>query len=158
MKPRWLNDKQPDENGDITAVVENADGTPVSVFKGKTIEEVADKLLEGQTQANREIARLFKKIRPDHGRKTLKPQTKVLTADDKFRLASEMSDPDKERIGKIYGGKDWRALAKGGSGRWYAVNAAESEMAAADRVLQDCRQTETQCQLRAIGNFRIDRR
>ena len=95
MKPRWLNDKQPDENGDITAVVENADGTPVSVFKGKTIEEVADKLLEGQTQANREIARLFKKIRPDHGRKTLKPQTKVLTADDKFRLASEMSDPDK---------------------------------------------------------------
>ncbi len=77
-----------------------------------------------------------------------------------YTLASEieMSEADKERIGQIYGGKDWRALAKGGSGRWYAVNAAESEMAAADRVLQDCRQTETQCQLRAIGNFRIDRR
>jgi hypothetical protein len=95
MKPRWLNDRQPDENGDITAVVENADGTPVSVFKGKSIEEVADKMLEGQAQANREIARLFKKIRPDQGRKALKPQTKVLTADDKFRLASEINDPDK---------------------------------------------------------------
>ena len=95
MKPRWLNDRQPDENGDITAVVENADGTPVSVFKGKSIEEVADKMLEGQAQANREIARLFKKIRPDQGRKALKPQTKILTADDKFRLASELSDPDK---------------------------------------------------------------
>jgi class 3 adenylate cyclase len=77
-----------------------------------------------------------------------------------YTLASEieMSEADKERIGQIYGGKDWRALAKGGSGRWYAVNAAESEMGAADRVLQDCRQAETQCQLRAIGNFRIDTR
>jgi class 3 adenylate cyclase len=71
---------------------------------------------------------------------------------------TEMSGADKERIGKIYSGKDWRALAKGGSGRWYAVNAAESEMAAADRVLEGCRQAETECQLRAIGNFRIDKR
>jgi hypothetical protein len=69
---------------------------------------------------------------------------------------TEMSEADKQHIGRIYGGKDWRALAKGGSGRWYAINAAESEIAAADRVLQDCRQAETACQLRAIGNFRID--
>jgi class 3 adenylate cyclase len=69
---------------------------------------------------------------------------------------TEMSETDKERIAKIYGGKDWRALAKGTSGRWYAVSAAESEIAAADRVLQDCNQTEAKCQLRAIGNFRID--
>jgi hypothetical protein len=95
MESKWLNDKQPDENGDITAVVENADGTPVSVFKGKTIDEVAEKLLVGQTSANREIARLYKRIHPDKGRKTLKLQNKVLSADDKFRLASEMSDPDK---------------------------------------------------------------
>lgn len=95
MEYRWLNDKQPDDNGDITAVVENADGTPVSVFKGKTIDEVADKLLVGQTSANREIARLYKRIHPDKGRKSLKVQTKILTADDKFRLASEINDPDK---------------------------------------------------------------
>jgi hypothetical protein len=95
MNARWLNEKQPNENGDITAVVENQDGTPVSIFKGKTIEEVADKMLIGQAQANREISRLFKKLRPDAGRKPLKAQNKVLTADDKFRLATEMSDPDK---------------------------------------------------------------
>jgi len=70
---------------------------------------------------------------------------------------TEMSDAEKERIGKIYAGKDWRALAKGGSGRWYAVSAAESETAAVNRVLEDCRQAEARCQLRAIGNFRVGR-
>jgi hypothetical protein len=70
---------------------------------------------------------------------------------------TEMGEADKERIGRIYAGKDWRALAKGQSGHWYAINAADSEIVAADRVLQDCRRAETQCQLRAIGNFRIDK-
>ena len=71
---------------------------------------------------------------------------------------TEMSDADKQRIGQSYGGKDWRALAKGGSGRWYVVNAADSEMAASDRVMQDCRKAEPLCRLRAIGNFRVDSR
>ena len=53
---------------------------------------------------------------------------------------------------------DWRALAKGGSGRWYAVSAADSETTAADQALASCRQAETECELRAIGNFRIDKR
>lgn len=70
----------------------------------------------------------------------------------------EMSDADKQRIAAIYGGKDWRALAKGASGRWYAVSAADSEGAAADQALASCRQAETACELRAIGNFRIDKR
>jgi hypothetical protein len=95
MEYRWLNDKQPDENGDITAVIENQDGTPVSVVKGKTMEDVSDNLLIALTHSNRYIGRLVKKIRPDEGRKPLKAQTKVLTADDKFRLASEINDPDK---------------------------------------------------------------
>ena len=71
---------------------------------------------------------------------------------------TEMSETDKERIATIYDGKDWRALAKGGSGRWYAVNAAASDAVAVDSVLQDCRKAEMDCQLRAIGNFRVDRR
>jgi len=69
----------------------------------------------------------------------------------------DMSAADKERIGQIYAGKDWRALARGGSGRWYAVSGAESETAAADRALADCRQREARCQLHAIGNFRVGR-
>ncbi len=71
---------------------------------------------------------------------------------------AEMSDADKERIGAIYGGKDWRALARGGSGRWYAVSAADSEMAAAEQALASCHQAEAKCQLHAIGNFRVDKR
>jgi class 3 adenylate cyclase len=71
---------------------------------------------------------------------------------------TEMSEADRQRIGQSYGGKDWRALAKGGSGRWYVVNAADSEMAASDRVMQDCRKAEPLCRLRAIGNFRVDSR
>jgi class 3 adenylate cyclase len=71
---------------------------------------------------------------------------------------TEMSNADKERIGSIYGGKDWRALAKGGSGRWYGVAAADSETAAVDQALASCRQAETACEPRAIGNFRIDKR
>jgi hypothetical protein len=71
---------------------------------------------------------------------------------------TEMSESEKESIAKIYSGKDWRALAKGASGRWYAVSAVESEIAAAERVLQDCRASEAECELRALGNFRIDPR
>jgi hypothetical protein len=71
---------------------------------------------------------------------------------------TEMSEADRERIGQIYGGKDWRALAKGASGRWYAVNGADSDMAAGERAMQACHQAEPQCQLRAIGNFRVDKR
>src|SRR5262249_9360531 len=45
-----------------------------------------------------------------------------------FTLAGEtgMSEPERQRIAQIYSGKDWRALARGRSGRWYAVEGAES--------------------------------
>jgi adenylate cyclase len=92
----------------------------------------------------------FLTVRIPHSFGTVRPYT--------LAGETEMSDADKERVGKIYAGKDWRALAKGGSGRWYAVSAADSEMAAADQALATCRSAETQCQLRAIGNFRIDKR
>jgi hypothetical protein len=69
---------------------------------------------------------------------------------------TEMSEADKQRIGQIYGGKDWRALVKGGSGHWYAVKETESETAAVEQVLEICHKVEPECRLRAIGNFRVD--
>jgi hypothetical protein len=69
---------------------------------------------------------------------------------------TEMSEADKQRIGQIYSGKDWRALVKGGSGRWYAVKETESEAAAVEQVLAICHKAEPECRLRAIGNFRVD--
>jgi hypothetical protein len=94
MQPKWLNDGEPDETGEITAVIENAAGQRMSTFKGKTIKEVADKVLESQANANREIARLR---RPDQARQPqqLKPEDKTLSPTDRLRLANEMTDPEK---------------------------------------------------------------
>jgi hypothetical protein len=44
----------------------------------------------------------------------------------------EMSEVDRQRVAQIYGGKDWRALAKGQSGHWYALGGQATETAAVD--------------------------
>jgi hypothetical protein len=94
MKHEWLNDGEPDENGDYIAVIENAEGKRISTFKGKTYKEVADALLHSQANANREISRLR---RPDRARipQPFQAETKTLTSADKLRLSTEITDPDK---------------------------------------------------------------
>jgi len=89
-------------------------------------------------------------VKIPHAHKAVRPYT--------LAGETEMSDADKQRIARIYGGRDWRALAKGGSNGWYAVGDMESETAAADAVLKACHDVEPQCALRAIGNFRVDER
>ena len=94
MKHEWLNNGEPDENGDYVAVIENAAGHRISTFKGKSVKDVADQLLQSQANANREISRLR---RPDHARlpHPIKTEEKTLTSADKLRLATEITDPDK---------------------------------------------------------------
>jgi hypothetical protein len=94
MKYDWLNNGEPDENGDYIAYIENASGARISTFKGKTYKEVADALLQSQANANREISRLR---RPDHARfpQPFKTETKELTPADKLRLSTDITDPDK---------------------------------------------------------------
>lgn len=94
MQPKWLNDGEPDENGEYIAVIENAAGARISTFKGKTYREVADKLLDSQANANREISRLR---RPDQARipQSLKTEPKTLTPTDKLRLATDITDPER---------------------------------------------------------------
>jgi two-component system OmpR family response regulator len=74
-----------------------------------------------------------------------------------FTLAgeSQMSEPDRQRIAPVYAGPDWRALARGRSGRWYAVDGHATEAAAADAALQACRTAEAGCVVHAIGNWRV---
>jgi class 3 adenylate cyclase len=74
-----------------------------------------------------------------------------------FMLTTEkgMSAQDKQRIGEIYKRGEWRALVRGKSGRWYAVADAPSESGAVDAAIQTCAQTDTECKLHAIGNFRV---
>ena len=101
FRAEWLNDRQPDENGDITAVILNENGGRVSTFKGTTIEEVADKLLDNQLKANAAIARLKQ---PDKGKPPQQSEPKQLTPDDKLRLAGQISDPEKvvEAVTEIF--------------------------------------------------------
>ena len=76
---------------------------------------------------------------------------------DFFMLTTEpeMSDQDKRRIGKIYEQKEWRALVRAKSGSWYAVANAPSETAAVEAALKSCTQSDRDCHLHAIGNFRV---
>jgi hypothetical protein len=92
MQKKWLNDKQPDENGDYVLVIENSSGARVSTFKGKTIEEVAEALADSQVHANREISRLRK---PDAARPSLRIEQRSLSAADRLRLSSDITDPER---------------------------------------------------------------
>ena len=91
MVKRWLNDKQPDENGDYILIIENASGARVSTFKGKTMDEVAEALADSQVHANREISRLRK---PDAGRPQIRVEPKDITPADRLRLSGEITDPN----------------------------------------------------------------
>jgi DNA-binding winged helix-turn-helix (wHTH) protein len=75
-----------------------------------------------------------------------------------FTLAgeSEMSEQDKQRIGAIYQGPEWRALARGRNRSWYAVAGADSEAAAVEGAFKLCAEHEGDCRLYAIGNFLVD--
>jgi hypothetical protein len=83
------------------------------------------------------------------------PQSHRIAAPFTLAGEPEMTEADRERIGQIYGGTDWRALAKGQSGRWYAVGGQASESAAVEAALKTCRAAESDCELYAIGNFRV---
>ena len=68
---------------------------------------------------------------------------------------AEILANDRERIGRIYQGAEWRAVARGKNGSWHAVAAAPSEAAAIETALKSCGQADSECRLYAIGNFRI---
>ena len=72
------------------------------------------------------------------------------------RTTTELPAADRRRIGALYQGKDWRAVARG-KGGWYPVADAPSEAAAVDAALTACSNNDTECRLFAIGNFRIDK-
>jgi DNA-binding winged helix-turn-helix (wHTH) protein len=70
-------------------------------------------------------------------------------------VESEIHEKERERIGRIYQGAEWRALARGKNGSWHAVAGEASEAAAIEAALRQCAQAETDCRLYAIGNFHV---
>jgi two-component system OmpR family response regulator len=77
--------------------------------------------------------------------------------EDVFLLTTEtqMSEPDRQKVADVYRQRDWRALARGNSGGWYAVANMASEAAAVEAALASCAKVEPGCRLYAIGNFRV---
>jgi DNA-binding response OmpR family regulator len=77
--------------------------------------------------------------------------------EDVFLLTAEtqMSEPDRQKIADVYRQREWRALARGQSGGWYAVANMPSEAAAVEAALASCAKVEAGCRLYAIGNFRV---
>lgn len=92
MKHVWLNNKQPDENGDIVLEIVNNKGNRVSTFRGKSIDDVAEQLADAQVNANRQLGR---KLKPDEGRIPIQMQPRELTPADRLRLSNEITDPNK---------------------------------------------------------------
>jgi adenylate cyclase len=86
------------------------------------------------------------------------PRTHTVTEFFMLATESEMSAADKRRIGQIYLGQDWRALARGGGKEWFAVSDMPSEQAAIDAVMRICGGAHQDCALHAINNFRVEAR
>jgi DNA-binding winged helix-turn-helix (wHTH) protein len=68
---------------------------------------------------------------------------------------ADLPAPERERIARIYQGQEWRALARGRKGTWHPIAGASSEDAAIAAALKSCAQADEECQLYAIGNFRV---
>jgi hypothetical protein len=92
MQRIWLNDKQPDENGDYILEIQNARGGRVSTFKGKSLEEVAEKLADSQIAATEELNKLR---RPDSGKQVLTVRQQPISPADRLRYSEDVRDPEK---------------------------------------------------------------
>lgn len=83
------------------------------------------------------------------------PKTRRITRTFLPSTDPEIADADRERIARIYQGREWRALARGEAGSWHAIADAPSEAAAIEEALKACAQADTGCRLFAIGNFGV---
>jgi hypothetical protein len=92
-----MNGGEPDENGEIIAVIEDDNGKLRSRYKGTNWKEVADKILNSHANATEEIGRLKKNRVPDQGRTDTVIQPRELSSDDRFRIAVNLTDPDKSQ-------------------------------------------------------------
>lgn len=83
------------------------------------------------------------------------PKSRRITGVFLVTTEPQMSAAVRQRIDEIYRQKEWRALARGKSGAWYPVANSPSEDAAVAAALSACTQSDSDCRLYAIGNFRI---
>lgn len=92
MEVEWVNNGEPDENGDITVHIKNSVGNRISTYKGKNEKEILDQAIRSNMESIRTINRLKK---PDTGRPGTKIERKAITESDRTRYAMEITDPDR---------------------------------------------------------------
>lgn len=102
MAVEWRNNGEPID-GEYVADVDAEDGSQVQTFKGATYKEVADKLLDAQFHGSRRINDLKRNVSPDPKKPRTEFKPKALSADDRFQLQRDMSDPTKlpEAVSRI---------------------------------------------------------
>jgi hypothetical protein len=103
MKFTWINNGEPNENGEIIAEVLDDNGKMRSRFIGKSDKEVTEKILLSYANATEEIGRLKQNRVPDRGRPTTIVQPRTLTPDERFRISADLTDPERgpEAINEI---------------------------------------------------------
>ncbi len=69
-------------------------------------------------------------------------------------IDAEIPQKDRARIVDIYLQNEWRALVRG-KNAWHPVAGAVSESEAIAAAQRSCEQTDVECRLHAIGNFRV---
>jgi hypothetical protein len=95
MKTHWANEGNPNDEGDYVAVIDLENGKPEQVFKGKTHLEVANKLMDAQMHASQRIDELKSNRKFDEPKPKKEVKPRVLTADERFKMAQDMQDPSK---------------------------------------------------------------
>jgi hypothetical protein len=89
MAYEWRNNKQP-VNGEYIVDLDPEDGSQVQTFKGASIEEVTDKLLDAQMHGTRRINELRKEVTPDAKKTKRKFTPRKLSADEEFKVQNDM--------------------------------------------------------------------
>jgi adenylate cyclase len=73
-----------------------------------------------------------------------------------FSSDSTIPSTERDRLEKVYQGKNWRAIASGQRGTWEAVSEEDSENEAVSAAIQLCEKAGDICHIFAIGNFLVD--
>jgi len=95
MKIFWENDGEPNAEGQYVATIDMENGSGVQRFIGKTHKDVADSLLQAQASATQKITQLSRDRKVDSLPAKPKLTPRALTADEKKRVAEDITDPDK---------------------------------------------------------------
>jgi hypothetical protein len=67
----------------------------------------------------------------------------------------DLPDDQRKPLADVYKAGGWRALARGRNGTWHAAAAKADEAGAVSAALAACALADRDCEIRAIGHFRV---